>query len=282
MVAHERSKMGRMRSRRLFTTLNKRAVPVKKDETIALDEDDVMAIAARHLVEDHPRLSRPDMVAIRANANMPAGDTRSLTTIGIVYDVLLQIFRALSKKKDEELKFNRPDDSWLSVYNNCAAAFFDAAGRRFKPFGECLRSKDHTSIVAVNRHKAGGHILFRPVGLLMLSEMVARHIRINWTGCFEGPDDDPVETQKAAIAQLRKSIAAFEHIPVNLHKRPFRDLVWIPETARMAPARRALVRDLLLHDKKLLTVRQESSLRPRLIKAIGRNAEITDYIESRD
>src|ERR1039457_4617756 len=52
LVAHKTTKEGRERTRRLFTTLNKTAVPVSKGEIIALDENDVMAIVTRYLVEE--------------------------------------------------------------------------------------------------------------------------------------------------------------------------------------------------------------------------------------
>ena len=42
------------RTRRLFTTLNRYAKPVKKSEIIALDEDDIIAIITRELVEKYP------------------------------------------------------------------------------------------------------------------------------------------------------------------------------------------------------------------------------------
>src|SRR4051812_47330495 len=44
LVAHKTTRAGMQRTRRLFTTLNKTAVPVGKGEIIALDENDVMAI----------------------------------------------------------------------------------------------------------------------------------------------------------------------------------------------------------------------------------------------
>jgi len=53
-IAHRTDSIGRERSRRLFTTLNKNAVPVSKGETIALDEDDTMAITVRRLVIENP------------------------------------------------------------------------------------------------------------------------------------------------------------------------------------------------------------------------------------
>jgi DNA sulfur modification protein DndB len=59
-VGHANTVVGMRRTRRLFTTLNKTAVPVtKRDIIIALDEDDVMAITARRLYEEDSRFSNP-------------------------------------------------------------------------------------------------------------------------------------------------------------------------------------------------------------------------------
>ena len=51
-VSHETTEIGLRRTRRLFTTLNKTAESVSKFEIIALDEDDVMALAVRWLIEE--------------------------------------------------------------------------------------------------------------------------------------------------------------------------------------------------------------------------------------
>ena len=53
-VSHRNDPDGMERTRRLFTTLNRYAKPVKKSEIIALDEDDTIAIITRELVEKHP------------------------------------------------------------------------------------------------------------------------------------------------------------------------------------------------------------------------------------
>lgn len=52
-VAHRKESDGLEQTRRLFTTLNRYAKPVKKSEIIALDEDDTIAIITRKLVEEH-------------------------------------------------------------------------------------------------------------------------------------------------------------------------------------------------------------------------------------
>ena len=51
-LEHRNTAEGLRATRRLFTTLNKTARPVAKHAVIALDEDDVMAICVRRLIEE--------------------------------------------------------------------------------------------------------------------------------------------------------------------------------------------------------------------------------------
>ena len=90
-VAHDTTKKGLERTRRLFTTLNKTARPVAKGDIIALDEDDVIAICVRRLIEDTD-LFPCDRIAFVESNNMPVTNTTSLTTIGNLYDVLGILF----------------------------------------------------------------------------------------------------------------------------------------------------------------------------------------------
>lgn len=278
MIAHDPSVVGRTRSRRLFTTLNKRAVPVKKSETIALDEDDVMAIAARYLVEDHEELSKPGMVAIRSNAAMPPTDTKSLTTIVTLYDLLTRLFKELSGQSLEALKYNRPDDEWLDVYLACATEFFAAIGENFSIFGKCLDAKEHSKIVRKQRHKGGGHILFRPAGLLLFGELVAAHIKENWEGSFEDEDEDCGKMQKASIKQIRASVSAFQEIETDLSEAPYADLLFIQKTGKMVPSGRPLVRDILLYDFDMLSDRKLNGVQTRLAAAIGKEITLDEFL----
>ena len=94
-VAHEETDIGRIRSRRLFTTLNKRAVPVTKQEIIALDEDDAMAIATRRLSEEFtPFKHKIDF--FRNSANTPSTNTSIFITVATIYDTLCELFQPLT------------------------------------------------------------------------------------------------------------------------------------------------------------------------------------------
>lgn len=85
LIGHKKSEAGLRRTRRLFTTLNKTAVPVVKRDIIALDEDDVMAITARRLVENEPWFQSPK-IAVIGNTSLPSANRESLTTISNLYD----------------------------------------------------------------------------------------------------------------------------------------------------------------------------------------------------
>jgi len=48
------------KTRRLFATLNRYAKPVSLTEIIALDEDDVVALTCRDLLENHPLFKKEE------------------------------------------------------------------------------------------------------------------------------------------------------------------------------------------------------------------------------
>ena len=118
-VGHKQTPAGERRTRRLFTTLNKTAKPVSKNEIIALDEDDVMAIIARRLVEFHPWF-QGKRVAFNPTANLAATDTHSLTTIVNLYDVLTILFSKISpRQRVDAMKYYRPVEAKRSELLQC-------------------------------------------------------------------------------------------------------------------------------------------------------------------
>jgi DNA sulfur modification protein DndB len=123
VVAHRVDR--KVRTRRLFTTLNKTAVPVSKMERIALDENDVMAITARKLVEEHDWFRTP-RIAMHHTNNLGREEGVALTTIGNLYDVLRMLFVSLGDAKKKELEFIRPSDEKLEPLLNFEWVFCGA------------------------------------------------------------------------------------------------------------------------------------------------------------
>lgn len=228
LVAHINSKEGLQRTRRLFTTLNKTAVPVSKGEKIALDENDVMAIVARRLVEDNPKFGN-DRIAYKATNNLSPSDDASLTTIGNLYDLLNILFAKILKDKkvsQQDLKFIRPDEQKLDEYYQSACLFFDTLEMYLPELQEFFESKNPKTVVAKYRGTFGGSLVFRPVGLTLFFEVVE---------------------QLAKYSPLEDAIADAAKLPRDLSDVPYRNILWDIKTQNILTKRKVLTRNLMLY-----------------------------------
>ena len=227
LVAHQRTADGRERTRRLFTTLNKTAVPVGKGEIIALDENDVMAIVTRHFVENVPYFNE-SRIRFSQSESLPqyAGE---LTTIGNLYDILKVLFLRIGYAANPtELRFVRPSDTDLRRYISLAEDFFGTLGKAFPPLGRYFATSDTSALAIIKKYRRenGGHVLFRPIGLRIFSEVLVEVVRGGKT--------------------LAQAFAVIKRLPVELSRPPYREVIWLRQ-GRMNPAGRAVCRRLLLH-----------------------------------
>jgi DNA sulfur modification protein DndB len=83
-IGHINDEEGMQRSRRLFTTLNRYAKPVSLDDIIALDEDDLVAITTRYLLEEYD-LFTGDRVVYAKQKGIPPNNHSAITSIITLY-----------------------------------------------------------------------------------------------------------------------------------------------------------------------------------------------------
>ena len=175
-VAHKATDEGLERTRRLFTTLNKTARPVSQGDIIALDEDDVMAICVRRLIEN-TGLFGDDRIAFVATNNMPVRNRTSLTTIGNLYDVLTILFTSSGfelKKPKADLQKIRPEDKELDAYFDYSRSYFNHLRQNFEELEEFFSASRAGDVVKKYRGSQGGNALFRPLGLEIYTRIIAR------------------------------------------------------------------------------------------------------------
>lgn len=226
LVGHKKSVSGLRRTRRLFTTLNKTAVPVRKRDIIALDEDDVMAIIARRLVETNPSFRDPK-IAVIASQNIPATNQECLTTISSLYDILKLIFmHELRARSDRNLRFNRPDDERLDHYYEVATKYFAAVGRSFKPVQALFVAKNPKIVTAKHRGIHGGHILFRPIGLEIFTRLA-------------------IEIAEERRIELPEAVKLLADFPTDLNEFPYAGVIWDAERQAIVTRGKTLARELL-------------------------------------
>lgn len=216
----------RERTRRLFTVLNKTARPVKKRDIIALDEDDTMAIVARRLVETHEWFKDPKILVV-SSESLPASNRVSLTTISNLYDVLKLLFKyRTNSRSDTDLRFYRPSDGDLDRFYEFAISYFQALSKAFPELARFFASKEPALEAQQHRGEHGGHILFRPVGLIIFTAVA-------------------IEFSRANELTLMESVCRLGAIPTELTGRPYRSVIWDPSRKKMIPSGKKLAQDLL-------------------------------------
>lgn len=224
LISHQEKK--RERTRRLFTILNKTARPVKKSDIIALDEDDTMAIISRKLVENNPWFSSPKIL-VSSSENIPVTNKISLTTITNLYDILKIIFKYKDGcKSDENLKFYRPSDLELDNYYNYALKFFETLSDSFPEIKELFLSTEPVFVTQKYRGDHGGHLLFRPIGLIIFTRVAILY-------------------SKNYDCSLFESVRKLSIIPTQLNSRPYRKVIWDPIRNKIISSGRTLAIELL-------------------------------------
>ncbi|KTC15873.1 DGQHR domain-containing protein [Pseudomonas viridiflava] len=173
IVAHSNTSEGKIRSRRLFTTLNKKARLVSKDAIIALDEDDISACITRTLIEsdEYPWFNE-DNVSFSSG---PVRDGSSITSIVNIYDNVQKIVAHKLGVRVSDLDRYRYKGNEQVL--QLVVDFFKYT------FTHCLElSRVFNNKASVSDYRGGddgGHLLFRPVGWDLYTEIIISGLESN-------------------------------------------------------------------------------------------------------
>lgn len=221
MVAHFDTDEGKLRTRRLFTNINRNAKATTTAENIVLDEDDGAAILTRRLLTEHPFLSREGVVKIftklgdegdlkLAAGNVAQSEKKALTTISNLCDIV----RTMSFDLDPSMRNRaaRPSDDVLEKSYAIVAQRLDDlmkhAGDVRSGYDEGKTARD---LRAPKGRETMGHPFMRP----MIQKAIARvmsHIveqkALSWTEALERLNNLPWQIGEAPwIAVFNKANA---------------------------------------------------------------------------
>lgn len=229
-VSHEDTVKGLEKTRRLFTTLNKKAVRVSKGDIIVLDEDDVMAICTRWLLEKN--VLKKDLVLRVDSNNMPASNFSSLTTIGNIYDVLEILFTKAESEVMKRKKFlqnTRPTNDKLEMYYNFAKEYILLLQINFEEIRELFRAKNATEVIKKYRGERGGSVLFRPMGLEIFTSIIAT-------------------LTSSKTIPLQDAVVLASKLPRQLVQPPYEGLMWNSKSKIILGTRhKVTLREILLY-----------------------------------
>jgi DNA sulfur modification protein DndB len=209
-VGHNTSDMGMERSRRLFTTLNRYAKPVSKADIIALDEDDVVAILTRMLVEQHPFFSK--FLLVKKGKAIPATDRRFFTTLEALYDVIDTYLQQDSREWKSAKKI-RPSDAMIRREYKRISSFWDMFIQAVPALKDLEQSTLEDQKASTYRNRNGGHLLYRPAGLMIVIEVIKSLLDEGYA--------------------LEKIVSAVAKVPMQLANEPWAGLLWDVTNRRM-------------------------------------------------
>ena len=243
------------RSRRLFSTLNRYAKPVSMRDIIALDEDDIVAIASRELIDTHPLFSKDRLLDSKTKA-IPEKNDKAFTTIITFYECNLEILwillkdvevlnpegtRTKGKGKIKEFIRKRPNDETIYQFEDLCVAFWNALINCFGDIYTYVTTEPNT---LPYRNRTGGNLLFRPVALLPFVRAAV----------------------KVSIQQQRNFDDIFRDFPQELlyiDNVLWRNILWNNDKGTMIVNNQKLTERILLYfwDRSTLTPKEISTMK---------------------
>ncbi|MCD4746142.1 MAG: DGQHR domain-containing protein [Bacteroidales bacterium] len=162
-VAHNTTEEGVIRTRRLFSTLNRYAKPVSLSEIIALDEEDNCAIITRNIVEYFDLLK--GKILFNQNRSISPNNKTAFTNIIVLYDIVKLLLtnspifgvRVSGENKNVFIKKRTSDDIIKQKQDFVQEIFVDL-------FIKISVLKDFTKTGVIDRTDKNSSLLFKPIG----------------------------------------------------------------------------------------------------------------------
>ncbi len=272
MIGHENSAVGKQRTRRLFSTLNRRARKVNDNELIALDEDDVVAVATREIIENN-KLFFGDRLINFANKNIPSSNHIAFTSIielyqcnKIIFDYLTTL-KGLKKKDKEQLLLYRPSNETTNEYVNQINMFWDTMQREIPSLKQYVETTIDDIDVLNNRSEKGGNLLFRPIALTQFVIALCEYMM--YKKC-----------------DIKSAVIDFNKIPLTIQKQPWINVIWTNDNKINGRIRKKEIKNLMLYcvDSTLINEKDKNSLLDYLASCYGKDAleesELKDMINN--
>lgn len=251
LIGHQNTAEGREKSRRIFSTLNRYVKPVRLGDIIALDEDDIVAIVTRDLLETYP-LFIGNRIKASNNKAIPNTDKTAFTSLMTLYDCHLVLYKTFISQKDkknykkyqiDDKRKYRPSDEIINEFNQYLIDFWDSMVSTFDEIRTYINNDSNNPAIEMRPTDDGGNLFFRPIGLLPFVEAVSKI---------------KMETQET----YSEIINHYSNLNRNVHSDMWDMILWNPRTNRMLMRNQSLVYYLLLKmiNDRLLTEKERTSM----------------------
>jgi DNA sulfur modification protein DndB len=167
-VAHKKTVEGEIRTRRLFSTLNRYAAPVTISEIIALDEEDNCAILTRKLIEESTLFK--DKILFSKTRALSPKNTEDFTNIVLLYDI---ISITLTDKKVLNISVTGYSLKKYTTRRDTEENIIKDIKRLEKYFQNIFKAIPSLNTFfftknSINRESKKTSLLFRPIGQMIM------------------------------------------------------------------------------------------------------------------
>lgn len=260
LISHHNTPAGRERSRRIFSTLNRYVKPVRLGDIIALDEDDIVAITTRDLLESYP-LFMGNKVRASNNKSIPRSDLSAFTSLMTLYSCHVVLFTAYLCRKDgriynmsaiQKYQRNRPADSTIEDFKSFLTHFWTNMRNTFAEIESFVNDSAVDAARIYRDIENGGNIFFRPVGLLPFVEAIAR-------------------IYSRSQSSIQEILLSFNQMNRNVASSPWNKILWDSISHKMIMRNQSVVKYILIYhfDSSMLTDAEKRSLYSKYAVIMG-------------
>lgn len=265
LIGHSTTSAGMRKSRKIFSTLNRYAKPVRLGDIIALDEDDIVAIATREMLENYP-LFQGDRMKATNTKSIPTNDKSSFTSLITLYECHLELFQlyfygtTVTTNKVQQFLKKRPDDNTITLFISYLTEFWDTFLSSFAELREYLNGEIVNAAKDYRDIQNGGNIIFRPVSLLQMVKAIAY-----------------IKTVNNDISVL-DILSRYNVINRNLSNGLWTNIIWNANSKKMIVNNQVLLKYLFvyIYDKEILRQKHIEEFYQRYAFVKNINTDVVD------
>ena len=255
-IGHHNTREGKEKTRRIFSTLNRYAKPVSPGDIIALDEDDIVAITTRELLESHPLFMNDNVKVDKKSSKALADyDDKSFTSLITLYDTNRIIYTYYKSSIDKQKRIYKPSkiadflryrpiQSQIDDFYSYLMDFWNLFTNTFPGVKNYVDNCEIDGAAAEYRNKeTGGLMYFRPIALPQLTKAI-------------------FETKFRTGIELGDCMLKYAQLEMCISKSPWLNILWNNRTKTMIMKYKKIIFHILInmYDGSLLTINEKNTL----------------------
>ena len=255
-IGHHNTREGKEKTRRIFSTLNRYAKPVSPGDIIALDEDDIVAITTRELLESHPLFMNDNVkVDKKSSKALADNDDKSFTSLITLYDTNRIIYTYYKSSIDKQKRIYKPSkiadflryrpiQSQIDDFYSYLMDFWNLFTNTFPGVKNYVDNCEIDGAAAEYRNKeTGGLMYFRPIALPQLTKAI-------------------FETKFRTGIELGDYMLKYAQLEMCISKSPWLNILWNYRTKTMIMKYKKIIFHILInmYDGSLLTINEKNTL----------------------